>query len=146
MFKNLPGELLFCGVLSPLVAFGLNYFYSSPSLGQLIVALSLLFLVQTLIRDIWLYYQSKRISHDGTESEIAGFCVETTIGVGVLLLGFSWLFFGHQKDLEISISLWWFLAVSTMGLCYFLKDYVFSWNPWRIYKDPDHANLLFRIK
>ena len=146
MLNKSSGELVLCGALSPLIAYGLHYFYGSPSLGQLIIALSLLFLMQTLLRDIWLYYRSKHESATQGQTEIKGFCVETTVGVGVLLLGFSALFFGRSESLNISLFMWWVLAIGIMILCYLLKDYVFSWSPWRIYKDPDHSNLLFRIK
>ena len=146
MSKKLSGELLLCGAMSPLIAFGLNHFYASPSLGQVIIALSLLFLVQTLLRDIWLYYRMHKATNAGDMSEIRGFCVETTVGVSVLILGFAVLFFSQSQALEISFTLWWILAMFTMGLCFWLRDYVFSWRPWRIYKDPDHSNLLFKIR
>jgi hypothetical protein len=61
------------------------------------------------------------------------------IGVGFTAFAFGPALTFAQPALAIGIA-----AVLVAG--FLLKDFVFEWSPWRIYRERDHASLHFRWK
>ena len=114
---------------------------TSLALGRVVLYLALLFLLQTLIRDLWLLSQRKT-RFDASKPAQPIFCIETTVGLIAVVIGCVLLFLPASNQVYLSAlggSLAVFLTLLS-GLL--LKDYVISWNPWRIYKDPDHINIV----
>ena len=131
------GAALFSGALpSPVKILSAN----------LVLGLSAVFLVQTLIRDLYLLYQQRKRgkSHDNVAG--AAFCLETTVGIAGVITGAGWLLSGYSAVLEISEGVWAVLVVLTMLLCFLLRDYVIRWRPWAILRDPGHINIIVRFR
>ena len=111
--------------------------------GRFLLALASLFLLHTLVRDLVLLWKLRRQTGDESAPRRARcFCVETGAGVILLLLAlvaYLWL----PDDLGRPGS-----AVIIMGIGmslianYLMRDLVFSWRPFRIYRDPGHFNIV----
>ncbi len=112
-------------------------------IGELLAGGALLILLQGFCRDLWLLRQSRRQSAASTR-EVSCMCVESVlgltgvaVGIGLVGLGIARLVFLSPLVLAIGVG-------STMLAGYLLKDFVFSWSPWRIYREKDHAQVNFR--
>jgi hypothetical protein len=115
--------------------------------GQFVLIVAVYFLGQTLIRDLYLYYKLKsRVAGPPNGKASQCFCVESGIGIGAVIVGLI-LFTGSLGG-SLKLAPWhWTLTIGgLMTLNYLLKDFVFSWKPWRIYRDPDHLNIVPRLK
>lgn len=115
--------------------------------GRFVLILAVLFLGQTLARDLYLYFKLKSRETGllkGKESQC--FCVESGIGICAVIWGLILFLGSFGGSLKLDPWQWTMTIVVLMVLNYFLKDFVFSWNPWRIYRDPDHLNIVPRLK
>ena len=114
--------------------------------GGLITAASLLLLLQGLCRDLWLWLADRRATENPAPHSAQCLCVESALGLtGILAAaGLTACRFGPD------------ITVTRLGLTptvgailiagFLLKDFVFEWSPWRIYRAKDHATLQFRWK
>jgi hypothetical protein len=110
--------------------------------GQFILVLSVVFLVQTLLRDIWLLLRHRLYPPQNQARKSQCFCLESMVGLSGVCLGLALIMTNLGNSITLERTTWLFSISTTMLVCYWLRDYVFSWNPWRIYKDPDHANII----
>ena len=118
-----------------------------PDIGQFVLVLAVVFLLQTLVRDLYLYRRVKEKKYaDGKTSEAQCFCVESGIGMIAVVSGIMLVLTGAGGRVDAPASMWVFCLMLVMLLNYSLRDFVFSWRPWRIYRDPDHLNIIPRIK
>ncbi len=114
------------------------------SVGRLSLWVALLFLVQTLIRDLVLLWLSNR--DKSLQKEQQCFSLESGIGVILLVAGLV-LFVSNAGGKLMTGHIFWIASISiTLWLNYWMRDLVFSWNPWRVYRDPDHLNIVPRLK
>jgi hypothetical protein len=128
------------------VVIALSWFAPGFSLrtGGLITAASLLLLLQGFCRDIWLWRAARRNPSTEPPRHAACMCVESTIGfTGILAAaGLTAFRFGPLYSV---IQPWLTLGVAAvLSAGFLLKDFVFTWSPWRIYREKDHATLHFR--
>jgi hypothetical protein len=116
------------------------------SLGQLLLQLSALLLLQGLIRDIFLLLKSRSAPPSAPSPAQRCICLESTVGITGILLAASLLTWGSTQ--QVGMQPWqWSLAVMLLlsgGLA--IKDYVLETNPWRIRRDKDHLNIIFTWK
>jgi len=119
---------------------------ASVSVGTLLLGASVILLLQSLIRDLWLLAKQKRATLLIPPREGRCMCVESTVGstgvaVGLVVLG---------SGIDWSVSMegwnWCFLVVLVMAIGFAIKDYVFEWSPFRIRRDKDHVNIVFTWK
>ena len=110
--------------------------------GYFILTLGLLFLIQSLLRDLWLLSRKRDTSKP--KRFVRCMCVETGVGFMPVILSAVLMFGGFSRP--VSLPPWaWMLGVPvTLLTCFWLKDYVFEWNPWRIRRDEDHINIIFK--
>ena len=113
--------------------------------GYLILTLGLLFLFQPLLRDLWLLSRQSKIPRSSMKA-VKCMCLES--GIGFIPVIASAVLIGGGFSKQISIApIAWLIAIPTILLFgFWLKDFVFEWNPWRIRRDPNHVNMLFSIK
>lgn len=111
--------------------------------GELIAGVALLILVQGFFRDLWLLRQARRQAA-APAREARCMCVESALGltgivagIGLVGLGFARTVFLHASGLAA-------IVFGTMTAGYLLKDFVFTWSPWKIYREKDHAQVIFR--
>ena len=121
---------------------------SELTLGRLVLWLSVLFLVHTLVRDLYLYIRLKNQSQPADRRYAQCFCVESGVGILVLILGLALLTANVGGSVTMTPVSWFFVITICLWLNFWMKDFVFSWNPWRVYRDPDHLNIVprFRVK
>jgi hypothetical protein len=115
----------------------------SISVGRFVLSMSAIFLVQTLLRDLWLL-ASQRFEKGRPAQPMSAFCVESAVGIFAVVVGCGLLFIPLSTRVSLGNTGWSISIFLTMLLCFVLRDYVFQWRPWRIYKEPDHVNIVVR--
>ena len=115
-------------------------------IGSLLLAASVLLLLQGLIRDLWLLFKRRQDSQTGPRQEALCMCVESTVGVTGVVAGVVVLGSAADSTLFVSRTLWSILAVAVLIIGFAIKDFVFEWRPFRIRRDKDHVNLVFSWK
>jgi hypothetical protein len=115
------------------------------SIGSLLIDTSALLLLQGFFRDLWLLSQQKKTSPD-LQRKMQCMCAESTFGMTGILFGIILL--GVGIDLAVPMPQWGWsvLVMIVMTIGFLIKDYVIEWNPFRIYKDLDHINIIFTWK
>lgn len=109
------------------------------------LTLSTVFLIHTLIRDLVLLYKQKTTPSDTSKRIHRCFCVESGVGVGFVIVGLILFLGGYGGGFNMNKSGWILSLAVLMVFNYALKDLVFSWNPFRIYRDPAHLNIIPRL-
>ena len=108
---------------------------------------SSLFFCQSLFRDLWYLYAKRRRTKDLNQVETKQcMCVESMLGLFGVILGL--LLFISSFDIPITLAKGSVIAIAAAILIvgFLIKDYVFEWNPWRIYKEKDHMNIIVSWK
>jgi hypothetical protein len=109
--------------------------------GFFILTLGLLFLVQNLVRDLWLLSRKREVSAPKRAARCM--CLETGVGIIPIIVSAILMFGGFTRPITLPSWAWTLSVPATMLTCFWLKDYVFEWNPWRIRRDDDHINIIF---
>lgn len=138
--------------LALIPAFGLGFWLMARGLpheipaGELLLGASAMLLLQSLIRDLCLLARQKRTSQRTPRRALRCICVESTVGVTGVIAGVVLL--GAKIDQLIVINSWVLsvLVMAQMGAGFLIKDYVLEWNPWKLYRDKDHLNIVFTWK
>ena len=115
-------------------------------IGSLLLAASVLLLLQGLIRDLWLLYKRRQLPQDGIRREALCMCVESTVGVTGVVAGLILIGAMADMTLRVSPALFSILAVTVLAAGFAIKDFVFEWRPFRLRRDKDHLNLVFSWK
>lgn len=116
----------------------------SLRVGGIVTSASLLLLLQGFCRDLWLWREARLNPSTQPPRYAACMCVESTIGfTGILAAaGLTAFRFGQPHPVT---QPWLTLGVAAVLIGGFLlRDFVFTWSPWRIYREKDHATLHFR--
>jgi len=130
----------FCGLVYSLS----TSFTQALALPRLVLYLAGAFLLQSLIRDLFILLVNRKRSSQAHESECM--CVESALGISGVVFGAILFVSGFGSNITLSpIALALTLLVTLLS-CFFLKDYVFSWRPWRLYKVKNHLNIVFKFK
>ena len=125
--------------------------FNAPTVGvkfsMVIVYCASLLFGQSLLRDLWYLYAKRNRSLTKAKPVIRQcMCVESTVGVLGLVLGI--LLLSSTFDIEVMLSKIVLLSLMCLILLggFLIKDYVVEWNPWRLYKEKDHMNIIFSWK
>ncbi|MEO6005030.1 MAG: hypothetical protein ABIZ04_09420 [Opitutus sp.] len=113
------------------------------TIGQAMVIGCLAWLVQGGVRDLWLLYQMKRQPASKPARKLACMCVESTLGMTGLLVGISLALSGVGGELHFTTYRWVVFAAFVFTLGFVVKDYVFSWRPVGLRRDPEHHSIIF---
>ena len=116
------------------------------NIADLVLWSAALLLLQSLVRDLTILWQRKRMNQSAKAQgrEAACFCAESTVGILGILLGCILLFSRVGGMTTMTTLSWFILALTVLSIGYFLKSYVIQWNPWKIVKDPDHLNIIVK--
>lgn len=144
------GRWLEPGIIATVIAIAATLRFGWPiemAAGQLVLAISTIFLAQTLVRDLVLVYLArlKGPEDQGARREAQCFCVESGVGALMVVLGLILFLAGLGGSVVLSKAVGLSLLTALLIVNYLMKDMVFSWNPWRIYRDPDHLNIVPRF-
>lgn len=115
-------------------------------LGYLLLSFSVLFLVQGLVRDVWLLSRSKRAPLTGRQERAGCVCAESSVGAAGGLSGATLVCAGISRPIMMEKWMWGLCAFGVMGTGFLIKDYILEWNPWRIRRDKDHINIVFTFR
>ncbi len=143
------GEILELGLI-PLA--GAALWLSAPALpsrtdfGTLLLLASSLFLAQGLIRDLCLLAEAKRHLPEPGSRVSPCMCLESAIGLTGVLSGLALLGVGLSGRIAMTPGRWTFAALAVLLTGFALKDFVFEWSPWRIRREKNHLNVIFRWK
>lgn len=137
-------ELGAAGVVTALVGWLAPKANLRLELGELVAGAALLLLVQGFFRDLWLLREAKRKASATPPRAAACMCVESALGLTGIVTGIG----------LVGLGLDWPVGLSTIGLAttagtvmvagFLLKDFVFQWSPWKIYREKNHAQVIFR--
>ena len=139
-------ELVVIAFVSLVAFFGSQTLPSQAGIGKLLIWLSALLLFQSLVRDLVILVTRKSVSVESEQREESLICLESTVGVVGIIVGSGLLFSGFGGSLPLSGERWMLIVLLVLWLGFWLKDYVFSWRPWRIKKEKDHLNILVAWK
>ncbi len=132
------------------LTFVLLFSYRLPAqinLSTLVLSLASVLLLQGLIRDLWYLYSKRKVdSLDNPVKHVQCMCLESTIGFSGILIGLLLLSSNIDGDVGISGVLWPCILAVVLTGGFLIKDLVIEWNPWRIYKEKDHINIVFSWK
>jgi F0F1-type ATP synthase assembly protein I len=114
--------------------------------ARLVLTVSVVLLLQGLVRDLCLLARERRKSQRNPPRAVQCMCVESTLGASGIVAGLVLL--GSAYDGQIAMAPWGWsvLVLVTMAMGFAMKDLVVGWNPWRIFRDPDHMNIVFTWK
>ena len=115
-------------------------------IGSLLLAASVLLLLQGLIRDLWLLFKRRQDCQTGPRQEALCMCVESTVGVTGVVAGLVILGSAADATLSVSQLLACLLTVTVLAIGFAIKDFVLEWRPFRIRRDKDHVNIVFSWK
>jgi hypothetical protein len=122
----------------------------APSMGNLLLLMSSLLLLQGLVRDLSLLAIAKRSPQSAApERELRAarcMCMESTVGITGILLGIGILGFGINQPIRMADWEWGVLVMLIMSVGFAIKDLVIETAPWRIVRDKDHMNIVFKWK
>jgi hypothetical protein len=134
----------------PFVTAGVAWLAPHPGLslelGELIAGAALLILVQGFFRDLWLLRQARRRPATAPAREVRCMCVESALGLTGVVAGIGLVGLGLTRSVHLGAAALPVAVFATMATGYLLKDFVFEWSPWKIYREKDHAQVVFRWK
>lgn len=116
----------------------------TPEAGELIAGAALLILVQGFFRDLWLLRQARRQSAAALAREARCMCVESALGLTGLVAGIGLVGLGFNRPVFLSAPVLATAVFAAMAIGFLLKDFVFEWSPWKIYREKNHAQVIFR--
>jgi hypothetical protein len=146
MPSHSPAEKAELGAI-PLAAGVTAWLAPRPALalewGELIAGAALLILVQGFFRDLWLLRQARR-QPAAAGREARCMCVESALGLTGVAAGVGLVGLGFDRPVALAPA----GLAAAVGLAmlagYLLKDFVFEWSPWKIYREKDHAQVILR--
>jgi hypothetical protein len=124
-------------------------FPAQLGVGRLLTLISALLLFQGLVRDLFLLAKQKRMVRSQPamqQQPLRSMCLESTLGVMGLLLGAGLIGLGWYNDPPLMLPdwAWGCLLMLVMSVGFVIKDLVIDSRPWRIRRDKDHMNILFK--
>ena len=112
--------------------------------GELLAGSALLILIQGFFRDLWLLRQARRQPAATPAREARCMCVESALGITGVVAGIGLVGLGFTRPVSLSVTGLAVRVGAAMVAGYLLKDFVFEWSPWKIYREKDHAQVIFR--
>lgn len=110
--------------------------------GVFIALIILPALLQILMRDLWLM---RRRQHTKTQGkEMRCMCLESCAAWFVLLIAVLSIFFGWSKSITPNPWIWIGSVAFAQLLAFLMKDWIVDLKTFRLRRDPDHINLIFK--
>jgi hypothetical protein len=116
---------------------------AQPGTGELLVFAGLAWLVQGGLRDLWLLYLMKSRPATAPRRKLACMCLESSAGLTGVVLGVVLAIGGIGGQVTLNAGRWMLLAVAVLTLGFLAKDFVVSWRPLGVRRDPDHHTIIF---
>jgi hypothetical protein len=110
--------------------------------GQFMLYLGCVFFIQSLMRDFWLLLKKRR--DDQVKDKIVKpvICIESVVGMSIVFVGACLLFSPLHWFVEPGQIGSSFAVFGVLLFGFWLKDLVLQFRPLRIYRNPDHTNII----
>ena len=132
----------------PMITAGVAWLTPRPGvsleLGELLAGVALLILIQGFFRDLWLLRQARRQPAATPARAARCMCVESALGLTGIVAGIGLVGLGLTRSVFVSVTGLAASVGTALVAGYLLKDFVFEWSPWKIYREKDHAQVIFR--
>ena len=115
-------------------------------IGGLITAASLLLLLQGFCRDVWLWVAARQATVKPAPHSAQCMCVESALGLTGIVAAAGLTAFHFGPDIAVTRPGFTTAVGAVLVAGFLLKDFVFEWSPWKIYRAKNHATLQFRWK
>lgn len=135
-------ELVGIGVVAGVVFLMNPMLPENMELGYVLVSLGLLFLVQSLLRDLWILSIKKTTPDQAKQGRFM--CLESIIGFVPLIAAVLIISAGWRKAIDLPHLFWPLGAAVVMMICFLIKDWVIDLKALRIRKEKDHINIIFK--
>src|SRR5277367_2192769 len=128
-----PAEKIELGLIP---AVGAIFWISTPApssqveLGNLVLYAAALLLLQSLLRDLWLWVKATRAMQMGSPRVAQCMCVESMVGITGIAIGAILTSVGLHKPIVMDAWRWSVAAVLVMVSGFLIKDYVLESSPW----------------
>jgi len=116
------------------------------SLGSLILACSVLLMVQSLVRDLYALWAYRRRAGGEPSRAMRCLCMESAVGLTGVVSGLLVLGSGASYELEMSCWAWSTSLLFTLVLGFALKDFVLELWPLRVRRIENHEQIRFAWK
>ena len=136
-------ELALIPVAVGLVALSANALPTRLGTGSLLVIACLAWLVQGGIRDLWILYWMKARPSAAPRRRLACMCLESSAGMTGIVVGIGLALTGIGGEIALTPARWALLAAVVFAVGFLLKDYVISWRPPGLRRDPEHHSIVF---
>ena len=116
------------------------------SIAKLTIWSAALLLLQSLIRDLAILWSRRKASEETAAQarEAACFCAESTIGIIGIVVGSILLLSRIGGSIMMTNLAWAFCALVILSIGYLLKGYIIQWKPLKIFKDPNHLDIVVK--
>ena len=111
--------------------------------GELLTIGCLTWLVQGGVRDLWLLYLMKSRPAAAPRRKLACMCLESSAGLTGLVVGVALALSGTGGRITLNAGRWMLLAGVVLALGFVARDFVISWRPLGLRRDPDHHTIIF---
>ena len=135
-------ELAGMGVITGVVFLLNPLLPNRMELGYVLVSFALLFLLQSLLRDLWILSIKKPKSGKAKQGRFM--CLESVIGFVPLIAAVLIIAAGWRKAIDLPHLFWPLGAATIMMTCFLIKDWVIDLKALRIRKETDHINIIFK--
>jgi hypothetical protein len=127
------------------VAWGAQSLPAELSLGAACAVLALGLLGQGLVRDLYILKQMRQMPRAAQEAEeMSCMCVESTIGLGGVVVGVVLTAVGLTVQVSFSPMGWVAMAATTWLAGFLMKDWVIQWWPWQLRRVKNHGSIVVR--
>lgn len=116
-------------------------------LGSLLAIAALALLLQGFVRDLHILARLRREgASPAAEQEMSCICLESTIGLGAIMVGVGLTAIGLALPVPMPAPLWPLLGAVVWGFGYVTRDVVLQWSPWALRRVRGHGSLVVRWK
>jgi hypothetical protein len=114
--------------------------------GETVAAGALLLLIQGFFRDLYLLWESKQAKPDAPAISARCLCVESAIGLTGVIAGVGLTAIRISRSVHLEATSVMLSVGAVLMIGFLLKDFVFEWAPWKIFREKNHAQVIFRWK
>jgi hypothetical protein len=110
--------------------------------GYILVSLALVFLIQSLIRDLLILSEKK--ASEEAQRVARCICLESSIGFIPIIVAAILISAGLRTPVDLPIWFWPSAVGTTLLLCFLIRDYVIDLKTGRLRREKDHVNIVFK--